>query len=169
VTASARAGRMSVTVRLFAILRERAGTKEVTLELERGARVADALNALGPLPDGLPLVMAVNREYAAADQVLCANVCEALVHTGRFGRPSRTEIRRTEIRLIPGLLGYHRGAMRQQRSISRSSEKQASRDADVRAIARGDKSRGQLRRENEVFAPLARAARPNIRASRSLA
>jgi molybdopterin synthase catalytic subunit/molybdopterin converting factor small subunit len=52
------------------MLRERAGTGEVTLELPDGARVRDAIEELGGLADGLPLVMAVNREYAPADQVL---------------------------------------------------------------------------------------------------
>jgi molybdopterin converting factor subunit 1 len=61
---------VEVTVRLFAVLRERAGTRELTLELPDGARVRDALESLGPLADGLPLVMAVNREYADADAPL---------------------------------------------------------------------------------------------------
>jgi MoaE-MoaD fusion protein len=61
---------MEVTVRLFAMLRERAGAREVTLELPEGARVSDALAELGPIAEGLPLVMAVNREYAPEDQVL---------------------------------------------------------------------------------------------------
>ncbi|HEX8648123.1 MAG TPA: molybdenum cofactor biosynthesis protein MoaE [Thermoleophilaceae bacterium] len=61
---------MQVTVRLFAMLRERAGASEVTVELPEGARVRDALAALGGLADGLPLVMAVNREYAPEDAVL---------------------------------------------------------------------------------------------------
>ena len=62
---------MEVTVRLFAMLRERAGTREVTLSLPDGARVSDALAALGDVaPPELPLVMAVNREYARDDQVL---------------------------------------------------------------------------------------------------
>jgi MoaE-MoaD fusion protein len=61
---------MEVTVRLFAMLRERAGAGEVTVELPEGARVADALAALGGLADGLPLVMAVNREYASEDASL---------------------------------------------------------------------------------------------------
>jgi len=34
---------MEVTVRLFAMLRERAGAREVTLSLPDGARVSDAL------------------------------------------------------------------------------------------------------------------------------
>lgn len=61
---------MEVTVRLFATLRERAGTSELTLELPDGARVRDAIAALDHLAEGLPLVMAVNREYAPEDQVL---------------------------------------------------------------------------------------------------
>ena len=61
---------MEVTVRLFAMLRERAGARELTIELPDGARVRDALESLGDLAAGLPLVMAVNREYAPEDQVL---------------------------------------------------------------------------------------------------
>ncbi|MGH2741405.1 MAG: molybdenum cofactor biosynthesis protein [Thermoleophilaceae bacterium] len=61
---------MQVTVRLFAMLRERAGAPEVTLELPDGARVCDALDSLDGLAEGIPLVMAVNREYADADRVL---------------------------------------------------------------------------------------------------
>ncbi|MEA2349763.1 MAG: MoaE-MoaD fusion protein, partial [Thermoleophilaceae bacterium] len=59
-----------VTVRLFAMLRERAGAREVTLELPDGARVGDAIAALGDVADGVPVVMAVNREYAPEDAVL---------------------------------------------------------------------------------------------------
>jgi molybdopterin synthase catalytic subunit len=61
---------VEVTVRLFAMLRERAGASEVTVELPEGACVRDALAALGGLADGLPLVMAVNREYAPEDAPL---------------------------------------------------------------------------------------------------
>jgi molybdopterin converting factor subunit 1 len=61
---------VEVTVRLFAMLRERAGARELTIELPDGARVRDALDSLGDLAEGLPLVMAVNREYAEEDQVL---------------------------------------------------------------------------------------------------
>jgi len=61
---------MRVTVRLFAGLRERAGASEMTLELPPGARVADALRAVGELTEGIPVVMAVNREYAEKTQTL---------------------------------------------------------------------------------------------------
>jgi MoaE-MoaD fusion protein len=63
---------MQVTIRLFAMLRERAGTDSLVLELPAGARVRDALAAapVAALAEGLPLVMAVNREYAAEDALL---------------------------------------------------------------------------------------------------
>ena len=61
---------MIVRVRLFAALRERAGTGELQLELPDGACVADALAAVDGLAEGLPLVLAVNREYAAPDHLL---------------------------------------------------------------------------------------------------
>lgn len=61
---------MVVRVRLFAILRERAGSNSVELELPPGARVADVLAAVRELTRGVPVVMAVNREYAAPGTVL---------------------------------------------------------------------------------------------------
>jgi len=61
---------MNVTVRLFAVLRQRAGADRLELELPEGARVADALAAVDHLAGGLKLVMAVNREYAAEDHPL---------------------------------------------------------------------------------------------------
>ena len=70
---------MEVTVRLFAALRERAGAPAVTLELPEGARVRDALDSLAGLAEGVPLVMAVNREYASEEQVLDAGDELALI------------------------------------------------------------------------------------------
>jgi molybdopterin converting factor subunit 1 len=70
---------VEVTVRLFAMLRERAGAPEVTLELPDGARVSDALDSLAGLAEGIPLVMAVNREYASEEQVLDAGDELALI------------------------------------------------------------------------------------------
>ena len=43
---------VEVTIRLFAVLRERAGAREVTLELPDGARVADAIGALREIAEG---------------------------------------------------------------------------------------------------------------------
>jgi molybdopterin synthase catalytic subunit len=61
---------MKVRVRLFAILRERAGFDELELELPEGATVADALERLGPVAGDLKVVMAVNRDYADASSPL---------------------------------------------------------------------------------------------------
>jgi molybdopterin converting factor subunit 1 len=70
---------MVVRIRLFAMLRERAGTSELSLELPEGARVRDALAQVEELAGGLPLVMAVNREYADADAPLAAGDELALI------------------------------------------------------------------------------------------
>jgi molybdopterin synthase catalytic subunit len=70
---------MRVTVRLFAILRQRAGRDTLELDLPDGARVSDALAAVDDLAGGLRLVMAVNREYAAADHPLAAGDELALI------------------------------------------------------------------------------------------
>jgi len=69
-------GRMTVTVRLFAMLRERAGRDAIELELADGARVADALEALrdgtalGEALERMPVRAAVNREYVGSDTPL---------------------------------------------------------------------------------------------------
>lgn len=56
---------MHVRVRLFAILRDRAGgTDQLEVELPDGAVVADALAQMRPLTAGMPVVMAINHEYA---------------------------------------------------------------------------------------------------------
>lgn len=70
---------MTVRVRLFAILRERAGRDVVELELPDGARVADALAALADVTAGVTCVMAVNRDYADPGQVLAAGDELALI------------------------------------------------------------------------------------------
>jgi molybdopterin synthase catalytic subunit len=91
---------MEVTIRLFAMLRERAGAREISLELPDGARVADAIEALGEIAAGLPLVMAVNREYAPEDRVLDPGDELALIPpvsggTGASAHPRRAHARVT--------------------------------------------------------------------------
>ena len=67
---------MTVRVRLFAVLRERAGSETVEVELADGATVADAIDELAALPSlseplaRMPVRMAVNRVYASADTAL---------------------------------------------------------------------------------------------------
>jgi MoaE-MoaD fusion protein len=76
---------MNVRVRLFAILRERAGRDAVEVELPDGATVADALRELALLPGlgeplaRMPVRMAVNREYADAGTRLGAGDELALI------------------------------------------------------------------------------------------
>ncbi|HEY2440229.1 MAG TPA: molybdenum cofactor biosynthesis protein MoaE [Solirubrobacteraceae bacterium] len=70
---------MNVTVRLFAGLRERAGADEVSLELPEGARVRDALERMDSLIAGVPVVMAVNQEYAEGEHSLAAGDELALI------------------------------------------------------------------------------------------
>ena len=67
---------MTLRVRLFAMLRERAGRDSIEVELPAEATVAEALDQLARQPQlaelmaRLPVRMAVNREYASAATVL---------------------------------------------------------------------------------------------------
>ena len=75
---------MDVTVRLFAGLREHAGSGTVALQLGDGATVADAIaklrdGALAGLPDNAPFVAAVAREYVREDHTLAEGDELALV------------------------------------------------------------------------------------------
>jgi molybdopterin synthase catalytic subunit len=85
---------MNVSVRLFAILRERAGRDSVDLELPEGARVADALAMLEREPgldEVLPrlhVAMAVNREYAADATTLAEGDELALIPPVSGGAPT---------------------------------------------------------------------------------
>jgi MoaE-MoaD fusion protein len=74
---------VTVSVRLFAGLRERAGTDRLDVELPDGATVGELLDALAGTPVG-PIgprqcVVAINREYADAGQPIAAGDEVALV------------------------------------------------------------------------------------------
>jgi MoaE-MoaD fusion protein len=84
---------MIVRVRLFAILRERAGADHIDVELPEGARVADAIAALSDLAGSLTCVMAVNREYADAERVLSSGDELALVPPVSGGAPPHVAVR----------------------------------------------------------------------------
>ena len=64
------APRVQITVRLFAGLRERAGSAGRTLELPEGATVGDVWEPLGLGDEPRGLLYAVNKEYAAASAAL---------------------------------------------------------------------------------------------------
>ncbi len=70
---------MQVSVRLFAGLRERAGSGERELELPAGARVSDVWPALGLGDEPAGLLYAVNKRYAAREQELEAGDEVALI------------------------------------------------------------------------------------------
>ncbi len=70
---------MQVRVLLFAGLRERAGASVVELELPDGAVVRDALERLRAVAQDVPVVMAINQEYAAPDAALHAGDELALI------------------------------------------------------------------------------------------
>ena len=66
---------MKVKIKLFAILRERAGTAEVIKEIEEGSTVADLWAALQQdypklAVPGIRLLYAVNQDYVKPDCVL---------------------------------------------------------------------------------------------------
>ncbi len=83
---------MKVRVRLFAQLRERAGVGQLELDLPEGARVADAIAALDEVAAGLPVVMAINREYAKDDAALAAGDEVALIPPVSGGAGLRVRI-----------------------------------------------------------------------------
>ena len=73
---------MELTVRLFALYRERAGTKQFSMELPGGATVADLTDAVRLrfprlAPPDVNIVVAVNADYAEPEDLLSAgdDVC----------------------------------------------------------------------------------------------
>jgi molybdopterin converting factor subunit 1 len=95
---------MVLQVRLFAVLRERAGRDSLEIELAEGATVADALRALaasseplGAALEAMPVVMAVNRSYVGEDTTLSTGDELALIPpvSGGAGSP-RPHVRVTE-------------------------------------------------------------------------
>jgi molybdopterin synthase catalytic subunit len=94
---------MEVRVRLFAALRERAGAGEVALDLPQGACVRDALDQLRTLTGGVPVVMAVNQEYADEDEALSAGDELALIPPVSGGSVGVAHVRVTDqpLRLDP--------------------------------------------------------------------
>src|SRR3954470_13837517 len=88
---------MRVSVRLFAGLRERAGTDRLEIELPDDARVADVLAAMASTPVGAlrdrECVVAVNREYATADEPVRAGDEIALVPPASGGAGPARHVR----------------------------------------------------------------------------
>lgn len=85
-----------VHVALFAGLRERAGTDGLDLELPAGSQVADALERLRDLAGDVPVVMAVNHEYAEAGTELRAGDELALIPPVSGGAGATMHVRVTD-------------------------------------------------------------------------
>lgn len=93
---------MEITVRLFAVLREHAGTRQLTLDLPQGSTVADAIAALraGPLAglsERARFVTALDREYVEEGERLRPGSELALVPPVSGGAPTGDAIRRVGI------------------------------------------------------------------------
>jgi MoaE-MoaD fusion protein len=101
---------MTVTVRLFAVLRERADRDSIEIELEEGATVAEALDQLSARPeladvlDRMPVRMAVNRDYADSETRLASGDELALVPPVSGGEDSPVHVRITDQPLSLGSL-----------------------------------------------------------------
>jgi len=114
---------MTVNVRLFSLLRELEGRDRVELQLNDGATVADALEALATLPSlhdvlgRLPVQMAVNRDYATLATRLAADDELALIPplsggggaTGEGGAPQSAD-RRVHVAVTDRALALERVA-----------------------------------------------------------
>jgi molybdopterin converting factor subunit 1 len=93
---------MTVTVRLFAVLRECAGKDSIEMELEEGATVAELLERLsdrpelGDLLERMPVRMAVNRDYADPETRLASGDELALVPPVSGGGHSPVHVRITD-------------------------------------------------------------------------
>jgi MoaE-MoaD fusion protein len=93
---------VEITVRLFAALREHAGTRQLTLDLHEGATVADAVGALragalAGLPEQACFVTAVDREYVEEDEPLSAGAELALVPPVSGGAATDRAVRKVGI------------------------------------------------------------------------
>jgi molybdopterin synthase catalytic subunit/molybdopterin converting factor small subunit len=94
-----------IDVRLFAGLRERAGSDLISLDLSDGALVRDALTELRWLMGESSVVMAVNREYATPELALSPGDELALIPPVSGGAPDRTlHARMRDAPLEPGAI-----------------------------------------------------------------
>ncbi len=128
---------MKHRIRLFAMLREQAGSNTVEVEVDEMATVADALRrlaeqqpALAPAIASMPLVMAVNNEYATAETVLAAGDELALIPpvSGGAGEPSEPHARvlgepLSQDRLTALVATDHSGAIVTFQGVTRDVER----------------------------------------------
>ncbi len=104
---------MTLKVRLFAMLRERAGQETIELELPGEATVSDLISILkerediGELVERMPVLIARNRDYVDEHEQLAEGDELALippVSGGAAGKEGKVHVRVTSDALDPGLL-----------------------------------------------------------------
>ena len=126
---------MVLQVRLFAVLRERAGSERVEIEVCEEATVADALSALaaespplGEALEAMPVVMAVNRSYVDEEARLAAGDELALIPPVSGGEGAGPHVRVTAEalsaeRLVHLVATSHTGAIVTFQGTTREVEK----------------------------------------------
>ena len=102
---------MRLQVRLFAVLRERAGSDSLEIELHDGATVADAVAALEPVAGGMPFRVAVNREYANDSDPLAPGDELAAIPPVSGGASDATKVVRARVTAEPLDLAALTGAV----------------------------------------------------------
>jgi molybdopterin synthase catalytic subunit len=124
---------MVYRVRLFAVLRERAGCDAVEVEVADGGTVADALDSLADQHESLaftvaamPLVVAVNRVYARPETVLSAGDEIALIPPVSGGGRSHSRVHSEPVsadRLARLIATDHTGAIVTFQGVTREVER----------------------------------------------
>jgi MoaE-MoaD fusion protein len=94
-----------VNVRLFAVLRERAGSESLEIDLDEGATVADAVRALAPVAGEMPFRVAVNREYANDSTPIAEGDELAAIPPVSGGASEATRVARARVSAKPLDLG----------------------------------------------------------------
>jgi MoaE-MoaD fusion protein len=95
---------MKLSVRLFAILRERAGADSVEIDVPEGSTVADAIEALRRQPgltelEALPVRLAVNQQYADPTEPVEAGDELAAIPPVSGGQPDAAETEQVTARV----------------------------------------------------------------------
>ena len=113
-------------MKLFAMLRERAGTDRVEVELDDGATVGELLAELGGVIGAMPVRAAVNREYADDGRALSADDEVALIPPVSGGADVHAAIRAEPLsldRLARGVVRPSAGAVVTFAGITREVER----------------------------------------------
>lgn len=113
-------------MKLFAMLRERAGADSVEVELTEGATVGDLLAELDGVVGAMPVRAAVNREYSREEQALAAGDEVALIPPVSGGEDVHAAVSREPLsldRLSRGVVRPGAGAVVTFQGITREVDR----------------------------------------------